>query len=58
MCRYVADENVEPVSDGVCDVQSNKDEFEITSSGPCVSGMACVGSYHTLLVESERFTNI
>jgi hypothetical protein len=30
----------------------NKDEFEPTS-GPSVSGMACVGSCPTLLVEGE-----
>jgi hypothetical protein len=35
----------------------NKDEFEPTS-GPSVSGMACVGSYPTLLVEGESHQHI
>jgi len=37
--------------------RSNKDEFESTS-GPSVRGMACVGSYPTLLVESESHQHI
>ena len=35
----------------------NKDEFEPTS-GPSVSGMACVGSCPTLLVEGEAHQRI
>jgi hypothetical protein len=35
----------------------NKDEFEPTS-GPSVSGMACVGSCPTLLVEGESHQHI
>jgi catabolite regulation protein CreA len=52
VCGYVADEDVGSFR-GVYEIsRPNKDEFEPTSD-PNMSGIACVGIYRTLLVESE-----
>jgi hypothetical protein len=52
MCGYVADEDVGSFRGVHVTSRPNKDEFEPTS-GPSVSGMTCVGSCPTLLVEGE-----
>jgi hypothetical protein len=57
VCGYVADEDVESFRGVYVISRPNKDEFEPTS-GPSVSGMACVGSCPTLLVEGEPHQHI
>ena len=57
MCGYVADEDVGSFRRVYVISGPTKDEFEPTS-GPSVSGMTCVGSCPTLLVESESHQHI
>ena len=57
MCGYVADEDVGSFRGVNVTSRPNNDEFEPTS-GPSVSGMAGMGSYPTLLVESESHQHI
>jgi hypothetical protein len=57
VCGYVDDEDVGSFRGAYVTSRPNKDEFEPTS-GPSVSGMACVGSCPTLLVEGEPHQHI
>ena len=56
-CGYVADEDVGSFMGLYVTSRPNMDAFEPTS-GPSVSGMTCVGSCPTLLVESESHQHI
>jgi hypothetical protein len=57
VCGYVDDEDVSSFRGVYVTSPPNKDEFEPTS-GPSVSGIACVGSCPTMLVESESHQHI
>jgi hypothetical protein len=57
VCGYVADEDVGSFRVVYVTSRPSKDEFEPTG-GPSVSGMVCVGSCPTLLVESEPHQHI
>ena len=57
MCGYVADEDVGSFMGLYVTSRPNMDAFEPTS-GPSVSGMTCVGSCPTLLVEGEAHQHI